>query len=418
MNERMQDRVVITGMGLVSPLGRDLSSFWSRLAAGDSGVSRWNGWWGGAWKGLPAALCGEYEDDPCRGVHFGVEASLAALEDAGLPDSAQRRIDPGRFGIAIGNSKGGIGVLEQGLRALWKDAATPDTGGVRPQMWEDYFHHSINTQVMRQTGICGPCASMVSACSTGAHNIALGALWIKDDAADWVLAGAAESSLTPLIVAGFDRMGVLAKAGPEENPRTACRPYDHKRRGFVMGEGAGVVVLERLSTALSRGAKIYAELSGWGFCADAYKLVSFNPEARSIRRAMGVCARRAGVAVNEFDYVNTHGTGTVENDRMEAAALKGFFAKDPQRTALSSTKAATGHLLGAAGSVELIGTALALAHDFVPPTLNLVEPDPECDLDFTACRGRPKELKNALSLSYGFGGHVAALAVQKPDPAW
>ncbi len=407
-----RDRIVITGMGAVTPIGRDLATIWANVTRGQSGIQRWNGEWREIWGHVPVfpvALVQPYAHDARRAIGFALEAAQSALKDAGLVVRDAINVDPTRIGLAVGNSKGGVAALEEALCAM----TSGGVDAIAPKMLDDFFHHGANEAIMRQTGISGPCLSPVSACSTGAHSIMLGARWILDDQADYVLAGAAESSLTPLVLSGFGRMDVLATADRDEDPKTVSRPYDRTRRGFVVGEGAGVVVLERLSGALRRGAKIYAELAGWSLGADAYKPVSFDPSGQSIECIAAKCAQRMQTEVREIDYINCHGTGTHENDTIESRALRRLLDQGSQRTALSSTKPMTGHLLGAAGSVEFILTVLALQNDFVPATLNLKNPDPACALDYTPREGRPKRIDSAMTLSYGFGGNVAALGIRK-----
>ena len=398
-----RDRIVITGMGLVTPLGRSLEQVWSRVQGGQSGVARWNGEWNGALSGWPVALSGKFQEDSHRSARFAVDAAQDALAQAGMggvPDPELAH----RGGVCVGNSKGNLLALEKAMRQ-----------GVDANTMEDFFHGSINNAIMRATGICGPSLCLVSACATGAHSIVQGARWIMDDQADFVLAGASESSLTPLVLHGFRRMGVLADVSPGEDPCTVLRPYDSERKGFILGEGAGVVLLERLGSARARGATIQAELTGWGLSGDGYKPVSFDPSGDAIVRAAEACLRRARVEMMAMDYINCHGTGTRENDTIESRALKRLLKGAQTGPALSSTKPMTGHLLGAGASVALILAVVAMQHEFVPPTINLTDPDPECDLDFTAGEGRPRRIRNAMSLSYGFGGHVAALAVGKVE---
>ncbi len=407
----MNGPIVITGMGVICPLGIGMEAVWQRVVAGESGIVRGNGVWGKSLNGLPVALARPYEASASRASDFAWQAAQEALGMARLIDAQNRLLaNPMRVGIAAGSSKGNISALGDFLRV--------HSGQTQAMPWQDFFHHGPAEAIRQKTGIAGPCLSLISACSTGAHNIVQGARWILDGDADMVLAGATESSFTPLVLAGFKSMGVLATADAHERPETVARPYDKKRRGFVIGEGAGMVVLERRSHALGRGAKIFAELIGWGLAADAYKPVGMDPRGLSLEAAMRHCLRKAGLVMEDVDYVNCHGTGTLENDRIESRALKRMMAGAKRQAALSSTKPMTGHLLGAAGSVEFLLTLQALLHDHVPATLNLDTPDPECgDLDFTPRKGRAKKITHAMSLSYGFGGHVSALAIRKAEAA-
>lgn len=357
------DPVVVTGLGLVSPLGPDRESSWRRLIAGDSAVTA-------AEARVPLEPRGP------RAVAWALRAAEEALADAGAPEA-----DPERRGCVVSGSKPLLG----------------EEGGFSVDSAE-----GVSGAVARAWGVGGPVLTLSAACATGVQSVLVGAGWIREGRADVVLAGAAESSFHPLYRAGFDQMGVLSKTG-------RVRPFDRGRDGFVLGEGAGVFVLERQSAARARGARVYGIIAGGDFSCDAHHATRFNSEGRRMAGCLARSLARAGLGVVQLDYINAHGTATPLNDALESRAL----ASLAPNLRVSSTKGATGHLLGATGAVELGFVLLALRDQVMPPTLNLENPEVE-GIDFIPARPRRGRVDRAASLSFGFGGALASIVVERP----
>ena len=397
-------RVAITGIGCVTPLGLDAPSTWKAALAGESGID-----WIQAFdtEGLPVRVAAEVKGfDPTqvvsakearkleRNVLLGVGAGREALTDAGL-----NGYDPARVGVIFGSAIGGVpGILEQAdtLRERGPDRVSPN---FLPNVLVD----SVSGQLAISLGLKGPNYAVVSACATGSHTIGEAAEMIRRGAADAVLAGGTESCMVPLILAGFTAMRGLAVE--DEHPPHASRPFDATRAGFVMGEGAGAVLLEPLEAAKKRGARVYAEVLGYGASNDAHHMAQPEPEATGVAAMMIAALERAGVEPERVGYINAHGTSTPQGDAAETRAIKQVFGDHAYRLAVSSTKSMMGHTFGAAGAIEAILSALALHDGVLPPTINYREPDPECDLDYVPNEARHIQVDVALSNAMGLGGH-------------
>jgi 3-oxoacyl-[acyl-carrier-protein] synthase II len=397
-------RVAITGIGCVTPLGLDARSTWKAALAGESGID-----WIRAFDtdGLPVRIAAEVKGfEPSdvvsakearkleRNVLLGVAAGREALTDSRL-----NGFDPARVGVIFGSAIGGVpGIVEQAdtLRERGPDRVSPN---FLPNVLVD----SASGQLAISLGLKGPNYAVVSACATGSHAIGEAAELIRRGAADAVLAGGTESCMIPLILAGFTAMRGLA--AEDEYPPRASRPFDATRAGFVMGEGAGAVLLERLESAERRGANVYAEVLGYGASNDAHHMAQPEPEATGVATMMTAALERAGVEPERVGYINAHGTSTPQGDAAETRAIKQVFGDHAYRLAVSSTKSMMGHTFGAAGAIEAILSALALHDGVLPPTINYREPDPECDLDYVPNEARRTRVDVALSNAMGLGGH-------------
>ncbi|WP_054949919.1 beta-ketoacyl-ACP synthase II [Numidum massiliense] len=412
----MEHRVVITGMGVVSPLGNDTKTFWESLLAGKSGIGPVTHFDASEYSTRIAAEVKQF--DPLtymekkdarrmdRFTQFAVAAAQMALQD-GAFDIKEH--DPDRIGVYIGSGIGGLDTLEEQHKKLLEKGPRR----VSPFFIPMLIANMASGQVSIATGAKGPNSAVVTACATGTHAIGDAFRIIQRGEADAMIAGGAEATVAPLAFAGFCSMKAMSTRNDE--PTKASRPFDKNRDGFVMGEGAGVLLLEELSHAESRGAHIYAEVIGYGMSGDAYHMTSPAPEGEGAKRAIVRAIKDSGLTPEAFGYVNAHGTSTDYNDPLETLAIKNAFGEHAYRMAISSTKSMTGHLLGAAGGIEAIATALALEQQIVPPTVNLDEPDPECDLDYVPKVARKLTFDAAISNSLGFGGHNATLALKKYD---
>lgn len=415
MNDR---RVVITGIGAVSPLGNDLQSTWEGLKAGKSGIGPITLVDS---EPYPCKIAGEVRDFDAapwfknpkdarrcdRYAQFAVAASKMAIDDAGLDSEG---LDRDRVGVMVGSGIGGLGTLEREHEKFITRGASRVSPFVIPMMISNIGSGIISMEY----GFGGPNMSIVTACATANHNI--GEAWriIKFGDADAIVCGGAEASILPMGLSGFSNMKALSNRNDE--PERASRPFDSGRDGFVMGEGAGVVVIEEYEHAKKRGATIYAELAGYGISGDAYHMTSPHPEGHGAARCMDMALQHAKMNPEEVTYVNAHGTSTPLGDICESKAIKksfGDYAKDG--LIVSSTKSMTGHLLGAAGGIELAACLMAIKDNVIPPTINLENQDPECDLDYTPNVAREVEVKSALSNSFGFGGHNASVLVREID---
>lgn len=414
----MSKRVVITGLGVLSPIGNDIPTFWNNLINGKSGigpVTQFDA------SDYPTQIAGEVKDfDPLkymsrkevrrmdRFVQLAVGASLNALQHAGLEMSKE---DPDRVGTYIGSGIGGLKTWEVEHSKLMEKGPRRVSPFFIPMM----IANMAAGQVSISVGAKGPNSSAVSACATGTHSIGDAAKIIQRGDADVMIAGGAEATVSPMAFAGFCANKAMTTRNDE--PEKASRPFDKERDGFVMGEGAGIVVLESLDHALSRGAEIFAEVAGYGMSGDAYHLTAPAPDGEGAARAMKWALKDAGLEPEEIGYINAHGTSTDANDKTETMAIKTVFGDHAYKMAVSSTKSMTGHLLGAAGGVEAIASALTLKEQILPPTINYEYPDPECDLDYVPNESRQASVRVALSNSLGFGGHNATLALKKYDGA-
>ena len=417
----MMRRVVVTGLGLVTPLGGDVETTWQNLIAGKSGIAPITRFDTSDQK---AKIAGEvkpkdhpYGFDPDKRVDhkvqrqvdpfivYAIDAAGQALEDAGLTEMDDDLKE--RTGVSIGSGIGGLPGIESESLVL----AEKGPGRVSPHFVHGRLINLTSGQVSIKYGLMGPNYSVVTACSTGAHSIGDAARMIKDGDADIMLAGGAESTINPLGVAGFAQARAL-NTEFNDRPEQASRPYDKARAGFVMGEGAGVVVLEEYEHAKARGAKIYAEIAGYGLSGDAYHVTAPHPEGRGAELAMQMALRKAGLKPEDIDYVNAHGTSTMA-DTIELAAVKRVLGDDLSGASMSSTKSAIGHLLGGAGAVEAIFCILAIRDQIVPPTLNLDDPDEGTEgVDLVPHKAKKRPVRAVLNNSFGFGGTNASLVMK------
>ena len=417
----MMRRVVVTGLGLVTPLGGDVETTWQNLIAGKSGIAPITRFDTSDQK---AKIAGEvkpkdhpYGFDPDKRVDhkvqrqvdpfivYAIDAAGQALEDAGLTEMDDDLKE--RTGVSIGSGIGGLPGIESESLVL----AEKGPGRVSPHFVHGRLINLTSGQVSIKYGLMGPNHSVVTACSTGAHSIGDAARMIKDGDADIMLAGGAESTINPLGVAGFAQARAL-NTEFNDRPEQASRPYDKAPAGFVMGEGAGVVVLEEYEHAKARGAKIYAEIAGYGLSGDAYHVTAPHPEGRGAELAMQMALRKAGLKPEDIDYVNAHGTSTMA-DTIELAAVKRVLGNDLSGASMSSTKSAIGHLLGGAGAVEAIFCILAIRDQIVPPTLNLDDPDEGTEgVDLVPHKAKKRPVRAVLNNSFGFGGTNASLVMK------
>ncbi len=417
-------RVVVTGLGLVTPLGGDVETTWKNLIAGESGagqITRFDT------EGHKCTIACEVKGkdhpwgfDPDKRVDhkvqrqvdpfivYGIDAAGQALEDAGLTDMSDE--EKRRTGCSIGSGIGGLPGIEKESIVLHERGP----GRVSPHFVHGRLINLVTGQVQIQHGFMGPNHAVVTACSTGAHSIGDAARMIRDDDADVMLAGGAESTVNPLGIAGFAQARAL-NMSMNDRPTEASRPYDKDRDGFVMGEGAGVVVLEEYERAKARGATIYGEVAGYGLSGDAYHVTAPHPDGLGAQLAMEMAMKKAGMTGADIDYVNAHGTSTMA-DTIELAAVMRVLGSDLGGASMSSTKSAIGHLLGGAGAVEAIFCLLAMRDGVVPPTLNLHNPDEGTEgVDLVPLKAREREVRAALNNSFGFGGTNASLLMRKVD---
>lgn len=408
------ERVVITGLGVVSPIGIGKDVFWQSLIAGKNGVDRISLFDPSAFssqiaaevKGFDPSLYMDKKEARrlVRFIQFAIGASRLAVEDAGLTINETNAAE---IGVVIGSGIGGIGFLEEQARTLHEKGPDKLSPFTVPFMITDMA--AGYTSIM--LGAKGPNMCIVTACATGTHCLGESFKMIQRGAAKIIIAGGAEASITPLGIGSFCAARALSTRNAE--PQRASRPFDKGREGFVMGEGAGSVILESLESARARGARIYAELIGYGMSGDAYHITAPAPGGEGAVRAIRAALKDAGLSPDKIDYVNAHGTSTELNDKYETMALKTVFGDHAKKLAISSNKSMIGHLLGASGAVEFIATTLSVLNDVVPPTINYETPDPECDLDYIPNQSRQKKINVAISNSFGFGGHNAILVVKK-----
>ena len=408
-------RIVVTGLGLVSPVGNDVASAWAAIKAGRSGISNLTAFDPAL---FPARIAGEVRDfdvgaylSPKEArksdlfIHYGMAAAIQAIEDAGLesqPENAER------YGLAIGSGIGGIATIEQTYQTFIDSGPRK----ISPFFVPGCIINMIAGNISIRYGYQGPNISIVTACTTATHNIGQAARMIAYGDADVMVAGGAEYGTTPTAYGGFTAARALSTRNDE--PEKASRPWDAERDGFVLSNGAGVIVLEELAHARSRGARIYGELAGFGMSGDAHHITSPPPGGEGAARCMAMALADAGVSPNQIDYINAHGTSTQAGDVAEVEAVKQLFGADAGRVMMSSTKSMTGHLLGAAGGIEAIFTMLALHEGVVPPTINLEHPDPACSgIDLVPGEARAARIEYALSNSFGFGGTNGSLLLRR-----
>ena len=413
MHDRPARRVVVTGLGLVTPLGTGVEKTWKALCAGESGIGRITRF---DPTGYDAQIAGEVKDfDPAQFIekkeikkmdtfiHYAVGASQLAVDDAKLKVAPEEAT---RVGVYIGSGIGGLGSIEHYHDVLREKGP----GRVSPFFIPMTIINLASGQVAIRVGAKGPNSCAVTACATGNHCIGDAYRLIQRDDADVMIAGGAEAAITPLGVAGFASAKALSFR--DDDPTKASRPFDKDRDGFVLGEGAGVVVLEELEHARARGARIYAEVIGYAMNSDAYHITAPPEEGEGAVRCMEMALKDAGVAKTDIGYINAHGTSTMA-DAIETKAIKHVFGEQAYRIPVSSTKSMTGHLLGAAGGIEAVFSILALHHGILPPTINLDHPDPACDLDYVPNTARSVQTQVVLSNSFGFGGVNACLLFRR-----
>jgi 3-oxoacyl-[acyl-carrier-protein] synthase II len=407
-------RVVITGLGAVTPVGNTAEEFWVSLTQGKSGIgpiTRFDS------TGFPTRIAGEVKgfdalkyvdkkDDRKLDLYlkYALACAVMAVEDAGLDPT---REDGDRFGVLVGSGIGGISTLLDSHKVLLDKG--PDR--VSPFFIPMLIINMASGLISMRFGARGPNSSVVTACATGNHAIGDATRVIQRGEADVMIAGGAEAIIIPLTIAGFCQMKAMSTRNDE--PTKASRPFDAERDGFVCGEGGGLVVLESLEHAARRDARIYAEVVGYGMTGDAHHMTAPDPEGDGAARAMAAALRDAALEPPTVGYINAHGTSTPYNDKFETIAIKRVFGEHAKRLPVSSTKSMTGHLLGAAGGVEAIATALAIYHGVLPPTINYEKPDPDCDLDYVPNQARKQDVDVVLSNAFGFGGTNATIALRK-----
>lgn len=407
-------RVVITGLGMVSPVGLTVKEAWANILAGNSGigpithfdVSQFPVRFGGSVKNFDPNLYIPQKDikkmDPF--IHYGIAASKEAIADANLEVTEE---NSHRIGVAIGSGIGGLWGIEKGHDALLE-------GGPRkisPFFVPSNIINMIAGNLSIMYGFKGPNIAIVTACTTGTHNIGEAARIIERDEADVMIAGGTEMATSPTGLGGFAAARALSTRN--DDPKTASRPWDKDRDGFVLSDGAGVVVIEEYEYAKRRGAQIYAEITGFGMSGDAYHMTQPSAGGDGARRCMNSALRNAGLNPTQVDYINAHGTSTLAGDAAETAAVKGTFGDHAYKLTMSSTKSMTGHLLGAAGGIEAIFSVLAIRDQTVPATINIFTPDPECDLDYVPNTARKQKVDVVLSNSFGFGGTNGTLVFSR-----
>jgi len=409
-----QRRVVVTGVGAVTPIGNDGPSYWESLKDGKNGVSRITRF---DTEDYDIKIAAEVKDfdvtkfidpkvarrmDPF--THYGMVAGEEAVRDSGLNPENE---DPSRIGVVISSGIGGMIVYQDEQRKLFEKGPRRVSPFFIPMMIPDITPGHLSIKY----GFMGPNYSTVSACASGAHGIGVAFMHVERGDADVMIAGGTESVVTELAIAGFGSMRALSSRN--DDPAHASRPFDAERDGFIVGEGAGIVVLEELSHALKRGAKIYAELAGYGFSGDAHHITAPHPEGKGAVQAMEMALQDSEVSYEDVDYINAHGTSTPHNDKIETLAVKHVFKDRAKKLWISSNKSMIGHLLGASGAVEVIGSLYTIKEGIVPPTINYEVPDPNCDLDYVPNTAREMAVDVAISNSFGFGGHNVCLCLKK-----
>ena len=409
-------RVVVTGLGCVSPVGNTVAESWANLLAGKSGIdiitkfdaSGFNCHFGGEVKGfdVESYMTSKEARSMDTFIHFGIAAAVQAVADAGLPTGdALDGIEATRIGCNIGSGIGGLPLIE----ATHAELVARGPRRISPFFVPASIINMISGHVSIKFGFKGPNIAVVTACTTGLHAIGLSARMIEYGDADVMVAGGAESTVSPLGLGGFAAARALSTRN--DDPKTASRPWDKDRDGFVLGEGAGVLVLEEYEHAKARGAKIYVELAGFGMSADAYHMTAPNEDGP--RRSMVQALRNAGVNADQIDYLNAHGTSTPLGDLNETKAIKSALGEHAKKTVVNSTKSMTGHLLGGAGGIESVFTVMAMHDQKSPPTINIFHQDPECDLDYCANTARDMKIDVAIKNNFGFGGTNGTLVFKR-----
>ena len=414
----MARRVVITGLGVVSPVGNTVKDFWSSLASGKGGAARLT-----AFDHTPFSckIAAEVKDFDPSGyinakdqrrldpfVQFGLVAAKDAVTHSGLNLEKE---DKNRIGVMVGSGIGGLHTIEREHAEYIKRGPEKGASRITPFLIPMLIVNMAAGQISISLGLKGPNSAVATACATGNHAIGDAYKIIQRNEAEIMLAGGAEGAITPMGFGGFCSLKALSLRNDE--PEKASRPFDKERNGFLMAEGAGIIVLEEYEHARKRGADIYCEIIGYGMSADAYHMTAPDPSGDGARRCMQECLKSGGINTEDVDYINAHGTSTQLNDKIETLAIKKLFGNHAKKVAISSTKSMTGHMLGAAGGAEMIACAMAIKEGLIPPTINYEYPDPECDLDYVPNKARKQDIKTAITNSLGFGGHNATLAVRK-----
>ena len=414
-NNSFDRRVVVTGMGVVTPLGHDLDTFWKNLTAGACGIDKISGFDASAFETRIAGEVKNFDPTPAfpspkeirrtdRYSQFGVYAAWSALKDSGVDLEKENR---DQIGVILGSGIGGLATTTDQLNILLARGPSRVSPFTIPML----IGNMASGLVSMYFNLRGPNFATCSACATANH--AIGEAWrtIKMGEAQMMFAGGAEAAIVPIGIGGFCAMKAMSTRN--DDPKHSSRPFDKDRDGFVMGEGAGVIVLEELEHAQKRGAKIYCEIAGYGNTADAHHLTAPSPGGEGAARCMKMALRNGGLNLTDISYINAHGTSTPQGDVCETQAIKSVFGERAKKIAVSSTKGATGHMLGAAGAVEMTVCTLAIKHGIVPPTINLQNPDPECDLDYVPNTARELKVNAIINNSFGFGGHNASIAAKK-----
>lgn len=408
-------RVVVTGLGVVTPLGHDLDTFWNKLISGQCGIDRITAFDATAFDTKIAGEVRNFDPAPAfpspkdvrrtdRYSQFGVYAAWSALKDSG---AELDKLNRDEIGVIIGSGIGGLETTSAQIKILHERGP----GRLSPFMIPMLISNMASGLFSMYQNLRGPNFATCSACATANH--AIGEAWrtIKMGEAQMMFAGGAEAAIVPIGIGGFCAMKAMSTRN--DDPKHSSRPFDKDRDGFVMGEGAGVIVLEELEHAQKRGAKIYCEIAGYGNTADAHHLTAPSPGGEGAARCMKMALRNGGLNLTDISYINAHGTSTPQGDVCETQAIKSVFGERAKKIAVSSTKGATGHMLGAAGAVEMTVCTLAIKHGIVPPTINLQNPDPECDLDYVPNTARELKVNAIINNSFGFGGHNASIAAKK-----
>jgi 3-oxoacyl-[acyl-carrier-protein] synthase II len=414
-NSYSDRRVVVTGLGVVTPLGNDVNTFWQSLIAGQCGIDKITAFDASAFDTKIAGEVKNFDPTPAfpspkeirrtdRYAQFGIYAAWSALKDSGL-DLSKENLD--EIGVFLGSGIGGLETTSQQLKVLYDRGP----GRLSPFMIPMLISNMASGLVSMYFNLRGPNLATCSACATANH--AIGEAWrtIKAGDAQVMFAGGAEAAVIPVGIGGFCAMRAMSTRN--DDPKTASRPFDKDRDGFVMGEGAGVVVLEELERAKKRGAQIYCEITGYGNTADAHHLTAPSPGGEGAARCMKMALRNGGLNATDVSYINAHGTSTPQGDVCETQAIKTTFGDHARKLVVNSTKGATGHMLGAAGAIEMTVCSLSLKHGIVPPTINYQTPDPECDLDYVPNTARQMPVNAIINNSFGFGGHNATIAAKK-----
>ena len=413
----MNKRVVVTGMGVISPVGNDVDTYWKNLLDAVCGIDFITAF---PTDDLPVKIAGEVKDfnyadyeieaqfarKQDRYTIFAVAAAWQAVRQSGLVSSSEGNIAPERFGVYVGSGIGGFTTFERETEKMMTEGAR----WVSPNFIPTMISNIAAGNIAIRNNACGPCLPVVTACATSTHAIGEAYRAVKHGYADAVIAGGAEAALLPLGIAGFANAKALSRS---EDPKYASLPFNRNRGGFVMAEGAAMLVLEEYEHAIARGAEIFAEVCGYGNTCDAYHVTAPRPDGVTQSACIRQALTEAGYTSDDVLYINAHGTGTALNDVCETRAFKLALGEDAGKAHISSTKGSTGHMLGAAGAAEAIATVLAVRNGIVPPTANLDEIEPECDLDYTPCRPVKADLTIAISDSLGFGGHNGCVAFRK-----